>query len=69
MNNLGVILIIVGSVIAGLATVTGIGYGLYLWGALGGALGVSMWTAFVLWLQMIVGGFVIAITGLLMEAS
>lgn len=40
-----------------LAQISGIGYGLYLWGGLGMEFGSSVWSGFLLWLKMMVSGF------------
>ena len=64
-ETLGMLLFFIGAFTVGLATVSGIGYFLYLWGSLSGALGASMWAAFLLWIKMVVGGLIIAIGGLM----
>lgn len=39
------------------STFVSIGYGLYLWGGVGLALGVAAWSAFKLFLILLFGGF------------
>ena len=40
------------------STLISIGYGLYLWGGVGLALGAAAWTAFKLFLILLFGGFI-----------
>ena len=40
------------------STLISIGYGLYLWGGVGLALGVAAWSAFKLFLILLFGGFI-----------
>ena len=40
------------------STLISIGYGLYLWGGVGLALGVAAWAAFKLFLILLFGGFI-----------
>lgn len=40
------------------STLISIGYGLYLWGGLGLALGIAAWSAFKLFLILLFGGFI-----------
>lgn len=40
------------------STIGSIGYGLYLWGSVGLAFSASCWTAFALWLKLVIGGFI-----------
>ena len=49
----------IGIALMAFGTITSIGYFLYNWGALDLALGLSAWNAFVLWVQMIGGGFIL----------
>ena len=41
------------------STLVSIGYGLYLWGGVGLALGVAAWSAFKLFIIMLFGGLVV----------
>jgi hypothetical protein len=47
-----------------LANVTGIGYGLYLWGGVGLAFSVAAWSAFKVWITMVLVGFVSMMIGM-----
>ncbi|MCD6435483.1 MAG: hypothetical protein J7L15_03765 [Clostridiales bacterium] len=47
-----------------LSTVGSIGYGLWLWGGLGGVLSTSAWAGFVLWMKMIIGGLLMLFIGI-----
>lgn len=58
------ILIYIGIASVILATVGSVGYGLYLWGAVGTALSVAAWTAFTLWLKMFFGGLSLVLLSL-----
>ncbi len=49
----------------GLATVGSIIYAIYLFGPAGLTLGMALWTAVILWLKMMVGGFVLLLTGVI----
>ena len=40
------------------STLISIGYGLYLWGGVGLSLGAAAWSAFKLFLILLVGGFI-----------
>ena len=53
---------IIGMIIISLANVSAIGYGLYLWGGTGMALGLAVWTAFKFWIAGIVIGLVLFLT-------
>ena len=46
-----------------IANITGIGTFLYQWGKLDLELGISAWSAFVIWIQMIIAGVVLLIGG------
>ena len=43
------------------STLVSIGYGLYLWGGVGLALGVAAWSAFKLFLTLLFGGLAVLI--------
>ena len=43
-----------------LSTVVGFVYLLYLWGSVGLAFGAAVWGAFILWVQMFLGGIILA---------
>ena len=60
-NTIGIFGII-GMIIISLANVSAIGYGLYLWGGTGMALGLAVWTAFKFWIAGIVIGLVLFLT-------
>ena len=52
------------------STLISIGYGLYLWGGLGLALGAAAWSAFKLFLTLLLGGFITFIlAGIGMKAT
>jgi hypothetical protein len=63
IQDLGAVLFILGIIILGLSNIVGIGYGLYLWGALGNPFSTSAWISFVLWIKMILTGLLVFITG------
>ena len=50
------VFIVIGFTLLLLANIGGIGYGLYLWGGTGMAFGLAAWTAFKVWITMIVSG-------------
>lgn len=64
MKALGAILVVLGYLGMALATISGIGYGLYLMGVVGLTFGVAAWGGFVLFLKMFVGGIVSLFAGL-----
>lgn len=66
MKALGITLIMIGMVMMALDTIGSIGYGLYLWGGLGGGFAESAWNAFVVWMKVFASGALIAILGLLL---
>lgn len=68
MNTIGKILAIIGLVVLAFATIGSVGYGLYLWGGIGIAFSVSVWTAFVVWLKAVGSGLLLVSIGLLMGA-
>lgn len=55
--------VILGWASMGLATVGSIIYAIYLFGPAGLTLGMALWTAVILWLKMMVGGFVLLLIG------
>lgn len=63
MKALGVILIFVGYLAMVLATLSGIGYGLYLMGVVGLAFGPAAWGGFVLFMKLFFGGLVSLFVG------
>ena len=56
LDSLGSVLFGIGIACLGLATISGIGYGLYNWGSEDLELGKSAWLGFVLFMKMIGGG-------------
>lgn len=56
LSLLFMVLIYVSAVTMVLSTVTSVGYGLYLWGAVGTLFSVACWSAFSLWLKLFFGG-------------
>ncbi len=66
METIGRIFLVVGLLVLALSTVGSIGYGLYLWGGLGGALGASAWAAFLTWIKLVIGGFIAVVIGVVM---
>ena len=58
MKHLFATLLVIGYICAALAFVCGIGYALYLFGVVEMAVGKAMWSGFVLWAQMLVGGLI-----------
>jgi len=57
------VIAVIGLLIMGFANIAGIGYGLYLWGAVGNPLSAAAWGGFVIWIKMIITGFVLFIGG------
>ena len=57
------ILLVLGYACFALAFVCGIGYALYLFGVAEVAVGKAMWSGFILWAQMLVGGIVTSAVG------
>ena len=53
-----IILLIVGIILLAGANIGGVGYGLYLWGGTGIALGTAAWTAFKFWLVLMGTGII-----------
>ncbi len=66
VKNMGTIILVIGILAMSFSTVISIGYGLYLWGGLGGILSSSIWTAFLLWLKILGGGFLSILIGILL---
>ena len=62
-----VIFMIIGTVLVVSANVVGIGYGIYLWGVQEMALGLAAWTAFKIWIIMIVVGLITLLTSLVSQ--
>ena len=60
-------LVTIGLILLAFANIIGIGYALYLWGATELELGISLWTAFILWLKMIGSGLLLVTISLFME--
>ena len=58
-----VVLAVIGLIIAGLANVIGVGYGLYLWASVGMLFKTALWKAFVVWMYMIFGGIGLFLIG------
>lgn len=46
------LIFLIGLILLGFGYVVGIGYWLYLWGAIGMLLGLAMWTAFKVWAKL-----------------
>lgn len=57
--------VVLGWLSMGLATVGSIIYTIYLFGPAGLTLGMALWTAVILWLKMMVGGFVLLLIGVI----
>lgn len=57
------VLVVIGYLSMALAFVSGIGYGLYLLGAVELTFGASAWAGFLLWVKMFVGGFISLLVG------
>lgn len=66
MKTVAYILVVVGMLMLALDTIGSIGYGLYLWGGLGGTFAASAWTAFVVWMKVFAVGALLAIIGILL---
>lgn len=64
LYQVGSAIISLGMLVGALAFISSIGYGLYMWGGLGMELSTSAWSAFVLWLKMIISAIVLFIVGL-----
>ena len=47
-----------------LDTIGSIGYGLYLWGGLGGGFAASAWAAFVVWMKVFAAGIALTVVGI-----
>ena len=56
-------LVILGWLSMSLATIGSVIYAIYLFGPAGATLGMALWTAAMLWIKMMVGGFVLLIIG------
>lgn len=65
MKAFGAILIVLGYIAMALATISGIGYFLYLMGVVGLAFGPAAWQGFVLFLKLLFGGLVTVFAGAL----
>lgn len=65
MGTLGKTILFIGIIAMGISTAASVGYGLYLW-AHELTFALAAWTAFVLWLKMVIGGFVLVIVGAVM---
>jgi hypothetical protein len=63
MKTFGAVLVVIGYLCMMLATLSGVGYGLYLLGAVGLAFGPAAWGGFVLFLKMFGGGIVSLLVG------
>lgn len=55
--------VILGWLSMSLATIGSVIYAIYLFGPAGATLGMALWTAAMLWIKMMVGGFVLLIIG------
>ena len=55
--------VILGWLSMSLATIGSVIYAIYLFGPAGATLGMVLWTAAMLWIKMMVGGFVLLIIG------
>ena len=64
MKTFFIWILVIGYIIAGSSTIVAGGYGLYLWGSVGLAINVSAWTAFVLWVKMLIVGLIMVALGL-----
>jgi len=69
MKLFGLLLAIIGLLTAGLATITSIGYFLYLCGSVGLAVAPSAWAGFLLFVKMLVSGIMALFTGLLISGE
>ena len=63
MRNLIRIISLIGIALLALSNIVGIGYFLYLWGALSMAFGMAAWTAFKVWISIMAVGFTLFIGG------
>jgi len=59
----------IGVLLGVLANVTSIGYGLYLWGGEGVAFGLALWTAFKLWISIVLTALLAIIFGLFFKEN
>lgn len=64
LYQIGSAIMTLGMLTGALAFISAIGYGLYMWGGLGMELATSAWSAFVLWLKMIISAMVLVVIGL-----
>ena len=55
--------VILGWLSMSLATIGSVIYAIYLFGPAGATLGIALWTAAILWIKMMVGGFILLIIG------
>lgn len=55
--------VILGGLSMSVATIGSVIYAIYLFGPAGLTLGMALWTAAMLWIKMMVGGFVLLIIG------
>lgn len=55
--------VILGWLSMSLATIGSVIYAIYLFGPAGATLGMALWTAAMLWIKMMVGGFVLLVVG------
>lgn len=55
--------VILGWLSMSLATIGSVIYAIYLFGPAGATLGMALWTAAMLWIKMMVGGFILLIIG------
>lgn len=55
--------VVLGWLSMSLATIGSVIYAIYLFGPAGATLGMALWTAAMLWIKMMVGGFVLLIIG------
>lgn len=63
------VLAVIGVFMMGLSVVSGIGYALYLMGVVGLGFGAAAWAGFLLWLKMVLGGFVMYFVGLMVVGT
>ena len=65
LENIGAVLVIIGWAVLVLANVTAIGVGIYDW-AFNTTLAMAAWEAFVLWIEMMIGGIVSLVSGMIL---
>lgn len=64
--KIGLMMMVLGAIIAWSGTIVSIGFGLYNWSH-GVELSVSIYGSFILWLKMVIGGLLVLFAGVLID--